>query len=58
MAFPLLSLESGRRHSCVSNRVYSLFPSDGSSMGQDLEDTSGGESTEEDEVARQLWVSL
>ncbi|KAJ7621563.1 hypothetical protein DFH06DRAFT_772897 [Mycena polygramma] len=55
MAFPLISVENGRRHTCISSRIYSLFPRDADGMGPDLEDTSGGESTEDDEVARQLW---
>ncbi|KAJ7482729.1 hypothetical protein FB451DRAFT_121952 [Mycena latifolia] len=58
MGFPLNHLEHGRQHTCISSRVYALFPRDGSTMGPDLEDTSGGESDEEDEdedVGRQLW---
>ncbi|KAJ7456993.1 hypothetical protein FB451DRAFT_1142912 [Mycena latifolia] len=58
MGFPLLSLEDdGRRHSCISHRIYSLFPRDASTMGETAEDTSGGESADErDEVSRQLMA--
>ncbi|KAF7339232.1 hypothetical protein MVEN_02001000 [Mycena venus] len=55
MAFPLVGLGNGRRHTCISNRMYSLFPRDADGMGSDLEETSGGESTDDGEVARQLW---
>jgi hypothetical protein len=59
MAFPLISIDDGgRRHTCIYNRIYSLFPRDADGMGPDLEDTSGGESSDDgEEVARQLWVS-
>ncbi|KAJ7186598.1 hypothetical protein C8R46DRAFT_1024634 [Mycena filopes] len=60
-AFPLSSLEDGRRHTCVGSRIYALFPQDASGMGEDIEDTSGGESMDERaeraEVAVQLWSS-
>ncbi|KAJ7886334.1 hypothetical protein B0H13DRAFT_2666706 [Mycena leptocephala] len=57
MAFPLISIDDGgRRHTCIYNRIYSLFPRDADGMGPDLEDTSGGESSDDgEEVARQLW---
>ncbi|KAJ7149802.1 hypothetical protein C8R43DRAFT_951776 [Mycena crocata] len=48
MGYPLINVETDRRHTCVSNRQH----------GEDLEDTSGGESEEErDAVAQQLWSS-
>ncbi|KAJ7185980.1 hypothetical protein C8R46DRAFT_1208072 [Mycena filopes] len=46
-AFPLSSLEDGRRHTCVGSRIYALFLQDASGMGEDIEDTSGGESMDE-----------
>ncbi|KAJ7015854.1 hypothetical protein C8F04DRAFT_1204945 [Mycena alexandri] len=47
------------RHTCISAHIYSLFPRDNSTMGEDLDATSGGESDEEDEqVARLLWPAL
>ncbi|KAJ7106352.1 hypothetical protein C8R44DRAFT_886222 [Mycena epipterygia] len=57
VGFPLLRLDGGQRHSCVSNHIYTLFPRDSSTMGEDPDDTSGGESTDErDEVVHQLWL--
>ncbi|KAJ7664641.1 hypothetical protein DFH06DRAFT_1324181 [Mycena polygramma] len=46
----------GRHHTCGSRHLYVLFPCDDSTMGQDVSDTSGGESNNDDEnVVRQLW---
>ncbi|KAJ6494112.1 hypothetical protein C8R47DRAFT_974956 [Mycena vitilis] len=39
----------GRHHTCGSRHLYALFPSDDSTMGQDVSDTSGGESDNDDE---------
>lgn len=38
MGFPLLHLDHGRWHSCISNRIYTLFPRDSSTMGEDPDD--------------------
>ncbi|KAJ7178259.1 hypothetical protein C8R46DRAFT_1346449 [Mycena filopes] len=46
----------GRRHSCVSQHIYTIFPKDHNSIEEDNVDTSGGESEEEEEeVARLIW---
>ncbi|KAJ7088384.1 hypothetical protein B0H15DRAFT_885773 [Mycena belliarum] len=56
--YPLIGLrEDNRRHTCITKRIYALFPKDDSTMGDSCNDTSGGESSsdEEESVARQLW---
>ncbi|KAF8173862.1 hypothetical protein K438DRAFT_1850161 [Mycena galopus ATCC 62051] len=59
----LTGVRDGRRHGCIGTHLYALFPRDTSTMAEDEEGTSGGESesesdTGETEVARLLWPIL
>ncbi|KAJ6551624.1 hypothetical protein B0H19DRAFT_1073286 [Mycena capillaripes] len=61
MGETLTDIREGRRHTCLSTHIYALFPQDSNTMGVDEEDTSGGESVDEDgdvEPARLLWPIL
>ncbi|KAF8144145.1 hypothetical protein K438DRAFT_1874527 [Mycena galopus ATCC 62051] len=59
----LTGVRDGRRHGCIGTHLYALFPRDTSTMAEDEEGTSGGDSEDEDdtgeaEVARLLWPIL
>ncbi|KAF8157367.1 hypothetical protein K438DRAFT_1861757 [Mycena galopus ATCC 62051] len=59
----LTGVRDGRCHGCIGTHLYALFPRDTSTMAEDEEETSGGESESEDdtgeaEVARLLWPIL
>ncbi|KAJ7474611.1 hypothetical protein B0H11DRAFT_1866205 [Mycena galericulata] len=58
MGFPLLGICNGRRHSCVSSHIYSLFPCDSNTMGPSYNNSSGGESTDEGEDERMVLRSI